>query len=94
MKKRKIFTNFQIVLVSTAIYMLFTIFLSDENYFYREKLKERRQLQVIEIDSLQRQITNDSTELYLLQNDDEYLEKFARENFYMYRTGEDIFVAE
>jgi len=40
----------------------------------------------------QDEITNDKLEMQKLQNDDQYLEKFAREHYHMKNEDEEIFI--
>ncbi|MEG1634530.1 MAG: septum formation initiator family protein [Rikenellaceae bacterium] len=95
-KKRKInlFTNTQIIVIATLVFASLYFIFDTNNYYAKRKLEEKRDQLLHKIDSIKAQITADSTEIELLKHDDTYLEKYAREHFYMLRQGEDIYVVD
>lgn len=94
--KRKInlFTNTQIIIVATLVFAAIYFIFDTNNYYAKRELEIKRDILLHKIDSIKQQITSDSTKIELLKNDDAYLEKYAREHFYMLREGEEIFVVD
>ncbi|MFI3323003.1 MAG: septum formation initiator family protein [Rikenellaceae bacterium] len=96
-KKRRnirIITNTNIIIVSSAIFIAIMYFSDDNNYFVRKQLREKHAVLVGQVDSLRQKISRDSLNLERIKKDDKFLEKFAREHFYMYREGEEVFAVE
>lgn len=87
-----IFTNWQIMFVSTVIFGLLVLFFDNSNIRYKKSLDVRRELLILQRDSLSRQIEEDSLIIYMLKNDDDFLERYAREHFYMRMDDEDLFI--
>jgi len=80
-----------IVFIAFAIWIMFF----DENSLtqHRKNLEELVQLEE-QVDLYKHKIESDKRKLYELQTNDENLEKFAREQFFMKKANEDIYVIE
>ncbi|MGB4414430.1 MAG: septum formation initiator family protein [Paludibacter sp.] len=87
---KPVFLNkYLIVLLGFAV---FITFFDQHNLIQRwETYHKIRQLEK-EYKYYQDEITNDKLEMQKLQNDDQYLEKFAREHYHMKNEDEEIFI--
>jgi cell division protein FtsB len=86
----KIFVNKYTV--SAVAFVVWLMFFDDNNWRQHQKnLQELAQLQE-QVSFFKHKIEADKRKLYELQTSDENLEKFAREQFFMKRANEDIFV--
>lgn len=98
MKKRR----FEIYLTSAAlnfliIYIFFgyiIIFNKEGGFDKREKYQNEIEEMNERIAAMKKEMKRDSLILHLIKNDDEYLERYARENLNMSREGEIIFKIE
>ncbi len=78
--------------VSLAAFVVWIMFFDDNNWRQHQKnLKELALLQE-QVNFYKHKIEDDKRRLYELQTNDENLEKFAREQFFMKRANEDIYV--
>lgn len=93
-KHRKILTNWQLILLSTAVFLALILYLDGSNMRYKRSLDARLEELVGQRDSLREQIVRDSIMIKRLETDDKYLEKYAREHYYMKQEDEDLFVFE
>lgn len=95
-KKRKInlFTNTQIIVIATLAFAALYFIFDTNNYYAKRQLEQKRDNLLHKIDSIKSQIASDSLKIEMLKNDDAYLEKYAREHFFMLREGEDIYVVD
>ena len=86
------FTTTQIVILLILTVMLF--FFSDSSI--PKRIKHESQIKDLEaqIELYQKQIERDREMLDELQSNNEDLEKFARENYYMKKDNEEIFIIE
>jgi len=73
---------------------IFYVFLSEYNVITRVKLGKQIAKMEHDKDSLQRKIAHDRQLQQALQNDDEMLETFARETFFMKKANEDVFIVK
>lgn len=93
-KKIKLFSNLQLIVGATVIFSILILFLDNSNIQYKRELQQH----LIEItrqrDSLQEQIARDSLIINKIKNDDAFLERYAREHFYMKIPGEDVYIFE
>lgn len=81
-------------LVATILFLTFIIFL-DENSIISHNRNKKRLKELTEQKELYReQIKSDKQKLEDLNSGPENLEKFAREQFYMSKPNEDIFIVE
>ncbi len=87
---KPVFLNkYLIVLLGFAV---FITFFDQHNLIQRwETYRKIRQLEK-EYKYYQDKITNDKLEMQKLQNDDQYLEKFAREHYHLKNKDEEIFI--
>jgi cell division protein FtsB len=87
---KPVFLNkYLIVLLGFAV---FITFFDQHNLIQRwETYRKIRQLEK-EYKYYQDEITNDKLEMQKLQNDDQYLEKFAREHYHLKNKDEEIFI--
>ena len=90
----KWFSNWQLVLLSTAVFAVFILFVDRDNFFVARKLEKRLEELRAHRDYLVLQIREDSAVVQGIRNDPAFLEKYARENFYMLREGETVFLIE
>lgn len=79
-------------LIVLLLFSLWIIFIDDYNLITQYKLQK-------DVDKLEEkktyyisEISKDSTKLYLLENDKQEQERFAREKFLMKKSNEDIFI--
>ncbi|MCE5332119.1 MAG: septum formation initiator family protein [Bacteroidales bacterium] len=87
--KPVLLNKYLIVLLGFAV---FITFFDQHNLIQRwETHRKIRQLEK-EYKYYQDEITNDKLEMQKLQNDDQYLEKFAREHYHMKNKDEEIFI--
>ena len=85
-------TSLQIGVLFFAIVMLF--FFSDSNI--KKRIDSEREIRSLkkQIEFYKKQIEEDKTKLHELQSDKDNLEKFARENYFMKKENEEIFIIE
>lgn len=75
-----------------VVFVLWIIFF-DNNSLYKRRAHETKLEQLLKDKAYyQKRIIEDSIQLYELKNNPEKLEEFARENYYMKRPDEEIFV--
>lgn len=86
------FTATQIVIITIILVILFFF----GNSSIPTRLKQKSQISELEsqIEIYKKQIVEDSEKLEELKSNKEDLEKFARENYYMKRENEEVFVLE
>jgi cell division protein FtsB len=73
-------------------FLVYVTFFDEHNLIKRFKnLNEIGKLNS-ELDIYQKKIQDDRDEIYKLLNDTEYLEKYAREKYFMRRPDEDVFI--
>lgn len=93
-KRVKILSNVQIIVIATISFAAIMIFFDSNNIYVKAEL-EGKISQLIRVrDSLVNQISADSTIVEGIEHDDEFLERYARENFYMRRGGEEVFIVK
>lgn len=92
--KIEVLSNIQINIIATIVFVIFYYFVGTDRYSIRQQLTEDRTILYHQMDSIQQQITKDSTLIEQLRNSDAALEKYVRENFYMHKEGEDIFIID
>lgn len=79
-------------LITTVIFIAWIVFFDDNNLIqHNENLKELELLEE-QVDFYKQKIAADKRKLHELQTNDENLEKFAREEFYMKKADEDIYI--
>ena len=84
-KRSNILTNWQLILISTAVFLALILYFDRSNMRYKRSLDDKLEDLVGMRDSLREQIKR-------LENDDKFLERYAREHYYMKREDEDLFV--
>ncbi len=78
--------------IAFLAFVVWVIFFDDNNLIQHQKnLKELAQLEE-QVAFYKHKIEADKRKLYELQTNDENLEKFAREQFFMKKADEDIYV--
>lgn len=91
MNIKKIFSNWGLIAIITAIFAAW-VFVFDRNSYLDVQELERRVMDLeTERDFYKRKIAEDSAVIVGLQ-DSAYLEKFAREKYYMKREGETMYI--
>ena len=79
--------------IATIIFFIIRIFfLDDYNLINQQKTRNKAQQLKQKKDFYLSEIEKDSIELYKLQNDRKFQEKFAREKFLMKKENEDVFI--
>lgn len=79
-------------LIAFAAFVVWIVFFDDNNLrHHQQNLKELAMLRE-QVAHYKQQIEDDKRKLYELQTNDENLEKFAREQFFMKKADEDIYV--
>ena len=81
-------------IIATIVFIIFYFFFGAHNYYAKQDLIKERAVLYHRIDSITHQITTDSTMVDALKNDEKALEKYVRENFYMYRENEEVFIID
>ena len=84
----------QITIIASIVFVLFYFFFGEYNFFVRGELGEDREVLYRRIDSIENQITSDSILIYQLKNSNDALEKYVRENFYMHRDDEEVYIID
>jgi len=74
------------------IYLVYVTFFDDHNLIKRFKNASEIEKLNTELDIYQKKIKESRDEIYKLQHDTAYLEKYAREKYYMRRPNEDVFI--
>jgi len=84
--------SFSKYLIALLAFVVWIVFFDDNNLRQHQKnLDELAQLEE-QVAFYKQKIDADKRKLYELQTNDENLEKFAREQFFMKKADEDIFV--
>lgn len=78
--------------ITLVAFLVWISFFSQYNLMERVRLSRNYNQLKYEKEYYQEQIKRDSTRLHELTTDDDNLEKFAREQYYMKKPNEDIFV--
>ena len=79
-------------ILTLIIFIFWIVFIDDYNLIKQRKLQNKLKELEAQKEYYLSEIEKDSTELYLLQNNKEYQEKFAREKFLMKKENEDLFI--
>ena len=79
-------------IAAIIFFIIWIFFLDDYNLINQQKTKKKAQQLKQKKDFYLSEIEKDSIELYKLQNDPEFQEKFAREKFLMKKENEDVFI--
>ena len=79
-------------ILTLIIFIFWIVFIDDYNLIKQHKLKKKLKELEAQKEYYLSEIEKDSAELYLLQNNKEYQEKFAREKFLMKKENEDLFI--
>jgi cell division protein FtsB len=81
-------------LIVLGFFILWVAFIDESSILEKRSMKKKISKLEKEKQYYLEQIQKDSVKLYQLKTNTENLEKFARENFYMKKDGEDIFIIE
>lgn len=87
---RLVFLNKYVIVF--VVFLLFMLFLDDHNLITRWKMDAKIIELNKEYDYYENEIKENKFKLHELQTNDQYLEKFARENYLMKRSDEEIFI--
>ena len=79
-------------IAAIIFFIIWIFFLDDYNLINQQKTRKKAQQLKQKKDFYLSEIDKDSIELYKLQNDLEFQEKFAREKFLMKKENEDVFI--
>ena len=79
-------------LIAFAAFVVWIMFFDDNNLRQHQKNLQELALLEEQVDFYKHKIEADKRKLFELQTNDENLEKFAREQFFMKKADEDIFV--
>lgn len=90
---KNIFSNRNIVIFATLIFVAWILFFDRNNYL--DSLILDRKIETLETEKAyyKRRITEDSTVIVGLK-DSAFVDKFARENFLMQRSDEQIYIID
>jgi len=91
MEIKNLFSNRNIIIVAVLFFVAWMLFFDRNNYLDIRDLDDKIEALEREKDYYLGRIAEDSAVIRGLQ-DDAYLEKFARENFYLLREGEQMFI--
>lgn len=87
----KVFTNFYILM--SSIFIIWMIFLDTNSYLIHSRLNSEIEQLIIKKENLKKEIEKDKKFINDMKDLDKY-EAFARENFYMKKDGEEIYIIE
>jgi len=87
----KIFTN--IYILSTTLFLFWMLFMDTNSFMFHEQLNSEINQLIEQKKKLEIEIEIDKKLIKDLQNIDNY-EAFARENFYMKKENEEIYIIE
>ncbi|KRO85945.1 MAG: septum formation initiator family protein [Bacteroidetes bacterium] len=90
-KHFKIFTN--IYILSTTLFVIWILFLDVNSISFHQQLNSEIEQLIKQKNDLEIKIKNDKKLIEDLQNIDNY-EAFARENYYMKKENEEIYIIE
>jgi cell division protein DivIC len=81
-------------LLTGLLFLLWMLFFDQNNFI--DRFKDILKIKQLELDKeyFNQKIISDKQKLEELRTDRENLEKFAREQYYMKKDGEDIFIIE
>lgn len=91
MKLQSIFSNRNIFIVATLVFVVWVVFFDRNNYIASRELDERIAELEEERDYFIQKIREDSIVIVGLK-DSAFLERYARENFLMRKAGEEIYI--
>lgn len=86
---RMLFNKYILVLV---VFFAFVIFFDNHSLLLRWKTQQKLRLLEKELEYFQGEIKTNKAKIKKLETDNEYLEKFAREEYMMKQKDEDIFI--
>lgn len=90
-----LFTRYtKVQLLVILIVIVFSFLISESNIFARIGYDAQIMQLNSQIESYRKKIATDKQELNELKSDKDYIEKFAREKYYMKRPNEDIFIID
>ena len=87
----KFFTNFYIVV--SLFFIIWMLFIDTNSYLFHNTLNSEIDQLIIKKEKLKEEILNDQKLINDLKDHDNY-EAFARENFFMKKKDEEIFIIE
>lgn len=90
---RGIWQKYRFGIIITGLFVLFITFIAPNNLIESARIRSRISKMQKEQAFYREQARSDSTFLESLK-DDEFLEKYARENFFLKRRGEEIYLLE
>lgn len=87
--KRVLLNKYSFVLVLFFVYL---VFFDDHNLIKRFRTQQEIKQLELEYQYYLDEIEDNKAKIYQLNNDSVYLEKFAREKYYMKKDNEDVFI--
>tara|TARA_B100000029_G_C17129566_1_gene798241 strand:- start:372 stop:686 length:315 start_codon:yes stop_codon:yes gene_type:complete len=90
-KKKKIYFIKKTILLIFISIITFSLFFNELGLIKWYQLKTKRNKINADIDALLLKENKLNKEMYLLENDDNYIKEIARKKFYMVNSGEKIF---
>ena len=78
--------------VATLIFLIWILFLDNNNVGVWLRTQHRLRIQKNHIESLEREIDNTETRIDQLSSQRDSLEKFAREQYLFHEKGEDVYI--
>ncbi len=88
---RRFFTKYKYLIISALFFVWISLF-SENSCYERKRLRAKKEILKEQRDYYVRKIKKDSTKLNQLKTNNLNLEKFARENYFMSKKDEDVFV--
>ena len=79
-------------IITLVLFIFWIVFIDDYNLIKQYKLQKNINVLEDQKSYYLNKIKKDSLELYMLKNDKEAQEKFAREKFLMKKKNEDVFI--
>ena len=75
-------------------FMIWMLFFDSNSWMMQRELNQEKEKLETSINFYQKELGHDRVELHELESDPAAFEKYAREKFWMHRTGEEIYVFE
>lgn len=93
MKIEHLFSNRNIMILATLVFVAWVLFFDRNNYL--DSMELDRKIKAIEAEKeFYKQKVRDDSIVIAGMKDSAFLEKFARENFRMHRDGEEIYLID
>ncbi len=78
--------------IISVIFFVWISLFSENSWYERKRLNNKKEMLVEQKNYYIKKIQRDSSKLNQLKTDNDNLEKFARENYFMSKKNEDVFI--